>query len=570
MRKSQLIPISPWRLPLMAIVISLLFCLLLWKLLSLQVMNSDRGSEFLRDQGEARYLRNAVIPAYRGLISDRRGEPLAVSAPVVSLWADPARLAASERVAELAVLIDLSESQLREKLERYANKRFMYLQRRMSPERARPVLDAKFPGVGSDREYRRYYPAGEVAAHVVGLTNIDGKGIEGLELSYDQHLASQSGRKQVIKDRHGNVVRDVGELRAPVFGRDLTLSIDLRLQYLAHRELHTAIKLTGARAGSVVTMDSRTGEVLALANFPFYNPNNLRGVEPGQRRNRALIDAFEPGSTMKPVAVAAALHSGKFSPQTLIDTAPGRIQVGRKVLHDPVNYGEIDLARVVVKSSQVGMVKVALALDAQAVWQMYRGFGFGVHPGTGFPGESSGVLPYREKWRPIERATLAYGHGLTATPLQLAQAYSVFANAGRRVSPSLLRLEPEDVVSERVLSRPLAAQMLEILEGVTADIGTGKRARVAGYRVGGKTGTAHKASAGGYSDNRYLALFVGVAPISDPRLVTVVLLDEPAGDRYHGGEVAAPVFSRVMAGALRLLNIVPDQITHQIAAAEAV
>ena len=557
MKKPQLIPVSPWRLPALAIVIGLLFALLLWQLLNLQVLNTDRGYEFLQSQGEARYLRSAVIPAYRGLISDRRGEPLAVSTPVLSLWADPQLLAQSERLDELAALIVMSQSQLEEKLERYSDKRFMYLQRSMAPDKAREILDLRFMGVASDPEYRRYYPAGEAAAHVVGLTNVDGQGIEGLELAFNSHLQSQPGRKRVIKDRYGNVVRDVGELSAPHFGGDLRLSIDLRLQYLAHKELHTAVKLTGARAGSVVTMDSRTGEILALVNYPFYNPNNTKGVKPAQRRNRAVVDTFEPGSIMKPLALAAALDSGQFATTSAVDTNPGRVLVGRKMIHDPVNYGEIDLAKVIAKSSQVGIVKVTLDLDAQSVWQMYKNFGLGEVPGTAFPGESAGDLRYREKWRPIERATLAYGHGLTATPLQLAQAYAVFANGGRKLYPSLLWVEPNTLEAEQVLPADMAAQVLRVLEGVTADSGTASRARVPGYRVGGKTGTAHKAVSGGYAEDKYLALFVGVAPIEDPRLVTVVLLDEPQGDRYHGGEVAAPVFSKVMQGALRLLNVAP-------------
>lgn len=559
MKKSQYIPVSPWRVQLMATIISLLFMLLLWRVLSLQVLDTDRGFEFLQDQGEARFVRTEVMPAYRGVITDRRGEPLAVSTPVISLSANPGQLASSGQADRLAVALKMKPSDLQARLERYQGRQFMYLKRHMAPAEARAVLQHKFPGVRGEREYQRYYPAGEVAAHLVGFTNVDDRGIEGLELAYDNWLRGTPGRKQVIKDLYGEVVRDIGELEAAHPGKDLSLSIDLRLQYLAHRELQRAIALTGARSGSVVTLDSRTGEVLAMVNHPVYNPNSRKNLKPRQTRNRALVDNFEPGSTMKPLAVMAALESGLFTPQTRIDTSPGRVRVGSKVLLDPVNYGEIDLSKVVAKSSQVGIVKMTLRLDEQAVWQVFNQFGLGENPGTGFPGESAGALPHRQKWREIERVTLAYGYGLTATPLQLALAYSVLANQGMRHPASLLRLEPGDVVSRPVADSRLAQQVLHMLEGVTADTGTARRARVAGYRVAGKTGTAHKASRGGYADDRYLALFAGIAPVSDPRLVTVVLINEPQRDRYHGGEVAAPVFSRITAGALRLLNIAPDQ-----------
>jgi cell division protein FtsI (penicillin-binding protein 3) len=393
----------------------------------------------------------------------------------------------------------------------------------------------------------------------VGFTNVDDHGIEGMELAYDEWLRGSPGRKQVIKDLYGEVVRDIGELDAARSGKDLTLSIDLRLQYLAHRELQRAIALTGAKSGSVVTLDSRTGEVLAMVNHPVYNPNSRKNLKSGQTRNRALVDTFEPGSTVKPLAVLAALESGLFTPRTMIDTSPGRIRVGKKVLLDPVNYGEINLAKVVAKSSQVGIVKMTLQLDEQAVWQVYNRLGLGENPGTGFPGESAGLLPHRNQWRPLERVTLAYGYGLTTTPLQLAQAYAVLANSGVRRPASLLHLNGDDAPQRSVAAPHLAEQVLQMLEGVTADTGTARRARVSGYRVAGKTGTAHKANRGGYADDRYLALFAGIAPVSNPRLVTVVVINEPKQGRYHGGEVAAPVFSRITAGALRLLNVVPDQ-----------
>ncbi len=560
MKCAQYIPVSPWRLHLVATIIAILFAMLVWRVLSLQVLEMDRGYAFLQDQGEARYVRTVEIPAYRGIITDRRGEPLAVSTPVISIWGDPQKLMGSDRLQVLAEALGVEHASLRERVQRYANKEFMYLRRQMSPADARAVLRLKISGVAGQREYQRYYPAGEVAAHLVGFTDVDDRGIEGMELAYDEWLRGTPGSKQVIKDLYGGVVRDIGELRAASAGHDLKLSIDMRLQYLAHRELQRAIALSGARAGSVVTMDSRTGEVLAMVNHPTYNPNERRGLEPGQTRNRALTDVFEPGSTMKPLTLVAALESGQFSPDTLVDTSPGRVRVGSKVLFDPVNYGEISVARVLEKSSQVGIVKIALQLNEQAVWGTFNRFGLGENPGTGFPGESAGVLPYRDQWRPIERVTLAYGYGLAVSPLQLARAYAVIASGGRLLSPSLLYIEDRPVVAPQVLEPRIARQVLEVLHGVTSDEGTARRARVAGYTVAGKTGTAHKVSGNGYAEDKYLAFFAGIAPATKPRLVTIVVIDEPQGDQYYGGEIAAPVFSRITAGALRLLNVVPDQV----------
>lgn len=560
MKAPQYIPVSPWRSHLMAIVITLLFGLLVWRVLDLQVLDGDRGYAFLQDQGEARYVRSAEIPAYRGIIADRRGEPLAVSTPVVSLWANPARLAASGRVSELAAALGMPRRDLERRLGDYAEREFMYLRRHMTPAAAREILRLKIPGVDGRREYQRYYPAGEVASHLVGMTDVDDRGIEGMELAFDEWLKGTPGRKQVIKDLRGEVVRDIGELSAARPGQDLELSIDLRLQYLAHRELQRAIVSTGARAGTVVTLDSRTGEVLALVNHPSYNPNGRGRLQPGSTRNRALTDVFEPGSTMKPITLVAALESGLYGPDTIVDTSPGHIQVGSKVLLDPVNYGEIPVSRVVAKSSQVGIVKIALTLDEQAVWRAFSRFGFGENPGTGFPGESAGLLPYREEWRDIERVTLAYGYGLAVTPLQLARAYGAIANDGVLVSPSLLKLDDGRPLEQRPVLEPgLARQVLEVLHGVTGEGGTAQSARVEGYSVAGKTGTAHKVGKDGYADDRYLSYFAGIAPATRPRLVTVVLIDEPRGDRYYGGEVAAPVFSRITAGALRMLNVVPDE-----------
>ena len=566
MKQTQYVPVSPWRGHLIATLIALLFGLLVWRVLSLQVLETDRGYSFLQDQGEARYVRTVELPAYRGIISDRRGEPLAVSTPVMSLWGNPRKLVDSKRLSALASSLDLDEQRLRERIKRYADKEFMYLRRHMEPADAREILRLNIAGVGARREYQRYYPAGEVAAHLVGFTDVDDQGIEGIELAYDDWLRGSPGRKQVIKDLHGEVVRDIGELQAAVSGKDLQLSIDLRLQYLAARELRRAVVMSNALAGTVVTLDSRTGEVLALVNYPSYNPNDRSEISLAQTRNRALTDVFEPGSTAKPLTLVAALESGLYTPDTLIDTSPGRIRVGNKVLLDPVNYGVISVARVVAKSSQVGIVKMAMQLDEQAVWRTFNRFGLGENPGTGFPGESAGVLPYREQWRPIERVTLAYGYGLAVSPLQLARAYGVVASGGKLLTPSLLRLEGGPISAPQVIEPRIARQVLEVLHGGTGEEGTARRAQVEGYSVAGKTGTAHKIGDKGYADDRYLAFFAGIAPANNPRLVTIVLIDEPRGERYYGGEVAAPVFSRITAGALRLLNVVPDQPANRQAA----
>ncbi len=547
-----------WRGWLVMTLLVLLFAALAGRVLMLQVLDTDRGAEFLRKQGAMRMVRTAELPAYRGLITDRRGESLAISTPVISLWANPPRLAASDRLAELASALGEDEAVLRERLGRYAGKQFMYLRRHLQPDHARSVLALNIPGVRAQREYRRFYPAGEVAAHLVGITNVDGRGVSGLELAYDDWLRGQPGRKRYIKDLRGDAVRDIGVVEEARPGRKLQLSIDLRLQYLQHRELLRAVKLTGAEAGMIVTLVSRSGEVLASVSYPDFNPNNRSAVSMGEMRNRVLTDVFEPGSTMKPLTLVAALESGRYTPETIIDTNPGRIRVGRKVLPDPRNYGEITLSRVVEKSSQVGITKVAQDLGHEPIWDVFQRFGLGEPTASGFPGESSGLLPQRPRWREIEKVTLAFGYGLTATPLQLARAYAVFANGGYLPDVSLLHREvsPE---FPRVISEETASQVREVLRAVTGENGTAGRARIPGYAVGGKTGTVHKVGAGGYLDDQYVALFAGLAPADDPRFVTVVVLDRPKGDNYGGGAAAAPVFARVASETLRLLGVPPQQ-----------
>lgn len=564
MSTQQAIP--AWRFFLVALLLGGLAALLIWQILSLQVLEST----FLNAQGDARTIRKETIPAYRGVISDRNGEPLAVSTPVVSIWANPQQLmAAQQNLAPLAKLLDLSHDHVKQKINNYRKKSFVYLRRQLPPSAAEQVKALGLKGVYSQREYKRFYPAGEVAAHLVGFTNIDGLGQEGMELAYDHWLKGSPGSKKVLKDLHGHVIRDIQQKEPAVSGNELALSIDLRLQSLAYRQLKAALKQARAKSGSVVLLDIESGEVLAMVNQPSYNPNNRRWLKPSHMRNRAVTDVFEPGSTMKALTVVAALESGKFQPTTLIDTSPGYIKVGKKTLLDPVNYGVIDLNKILVKSSQVGTSKVALALEEGAVREVLQRFGFGRSTASGFPGESAGILPGRAKWRPIERVTLAYGYGLSVTPLQLAQAYGVLANNGVLQPISLIKQESSAQDVRQIITPALSRKVIKMLELVIEE-GSGKGAQIESYSVAGKTGTVHKSVNGHYADDRYRAIFAGIAPASDPRLVAVVMIDEPKDNRYYGGEVAAPVFSKVMTDALRILNITPDQFEAPEAEAKTV
>ena len=562
MNSPRAMPDYRWRAWIALGLMLLLFLLLAGRVLSLQVLDVKRGAQFLQHQGARRTVRTAELPAYRGLITDRRGEPLAISTPVISLWADPRELAIDERLGELARRLDLSPDELAQRVRRYANRRYMYLRRHLAPERARDILALGVPGVRSEREYRRFYPAGEVSAQLVGMTDLDGRGVAGLELAYDEWLRGRPGRKRYLKDLRGDAVRDIGIVEAARPGRNLKLAIDLRLQYLLHVELGRAVALTGAEAGVIVTLDPRTGEVLASASYPYFNPNNRAAMgaalRESQTRNRALTDVFEPGSIVKPLTLVAALESGRYSPDTLIDTSPGRIRVGPKVLPDPRNYGEISLARVVQKSSQVGITRVSLDIGHEPVWSLFQRFGLGESTASGFPGERSGLLPRRPRWRPIEQVTLAFGYGLTVTPLQIARAYAAFANGGVLPDITLLCREARAGGGRRVIDTHTARQLREVLHGVTAAGGTATRARIAGYEVGGKTGTVHKVGNGAYLDDQYVALFAGMAPIAEPRVVTVVVLDRPKGDDYGGSTAAAPVFARVAGETLRLLGVPPE------------
>ena len=561
MRGRQQAPVlARWRFYLVSVALLTLAIILMGRLVHLQVTNGGQGAVFLREQGALRTVRSAEIPVYRGLITDRNGTPLAVSSPVVSLWANPQQLKDSPRLEELARMLGLDVGALRDKLAFYGDKQFMYLARHQAPDFAREVLRERFIGVHGEREYRRYYPAGEVTAQIVGLTNVDGRGIAGIELAFEDWLRGLPGKKRFIKDLHGEAVRDFGVIEEPRPGKSLELSIDLRLQYAQHRELQRAMKETGAAAGSAVTVDAWTGEVLAVSNYPVFNPNSRDALDFSSARNRALTDAYEPGSTIKTLTLVAALESGQFQTDSLVDTNPGRIRVGSKVLHDPRNYGEISVSTIIEKSSQVGVTKIAQVLGHEAILDVLYRFGLGESTGTGFPGERAGRLPDLARWSDIERVTLAFGYGLSATPIQLARAYAVLAAGGVRRPLTLLKQDADSPLpGKRVIDEAVATSVLQVLDRVTEPGGTATLARVPGFSVGGKTGTVHKVGESGYLDDQYVALFVGIAPMNAPRYVTAILIDQPRGDHYGGGLAAAPVYSRVTEEVLRIRNAQPEQ-----------
>ena len=559
-RKQPSLQLPRWRFYFVALALFVLVIALVAHLSRLQVMpGEDRGYEFLQGQGNARTVRTEVISAHRGMISDRHGRPLAVSTPVVSLWMNPSIFNGTDAdVSKLASLLELNSSALAKKLARYGEKQFIYLKRHVKPALADQVLALGFAGVGGQREYRRFYPAGEVTSHVVGFTDVDDQGQEGIELSFDEWLTGQQGAKQVLKDLKGRVVEDLSLIREAEPGKDVTLSIDLRLQYLAYKELKKAVTKHRAKSGSVVVLDVTTGEILAMVNQPAYNPNDRSTLDVAALRNRAIIDQFEPGSTMKPLTVLAALETGRYHAGTIINTSPGRIKVGRKTLLDPVNYGEMTVAKVLKKSSQVGITKIALDLEPTHLRETFFRFGVGQATGSGFPGESVGVLPSRERWQPIERATLAFGYGLTTTALQLAQTYSVLANDGVKKPISLLRVDG-DVQGDQVAEVDHARDVVKMLSTVTERGGTATRASLLEYKAAGKTGTAHKVGKTGYEEDNYTALFAGMAPADNPRLVSVVIIDEPKAGGYHGGEAAAPVFGGIVGESLRILGVPPER-----------
>jgi cell division protein FtsI (penicillin-binding protein 3) len=544
------------RVTLVLMFFSLIAGALAARAVHLQVLNR----EFLNQQADTRHLRREKISAHRGTITDRNSEPLAISTPVDSIWANPKELApAVDEVPRLARALGLDPQLLMRRITRSMDKEFLYLKRHLNPEQAEQVLALKLPGVNVQREYHRYYPAGEVTGHLVGFTDIDDEGQEGLELAFNHWLAGESGAKRVLKDRLGRSVENVESIRPAHHGKNLRTSIDLRIQYLAYRTLKAAIQSYNAESGSIVVLDVKTGEVLAIVNQPTYNPNDRSQFSAERYRNRAVTDIFEPGSSIKPFVVAAALESGEFEPGSVIDTAPGYVRVGAKTIEDNRNLGRVSLTTILARSSNVGVTKLAMALQPDRLWQTMTEFGLGSLTSSAFPGESAGLLTHFSNWKPISQATLAYGYGVSVTALQLAQAYAAIGNGGRLNPVSLVALE-KPAEDEQVIAPTTAAAVRKMLEEVVRPGGTGTKAAVAGYRVAGKTGTAWKFAAGGYSEDKYISIFAGLAPASDPRLAAVVVIDEPSGELYYGSDVAAPVFADVMTESLRLLAVPPDAL----------
>jgi len=540
---------------------------LVGRAVELQVSQAD----FLRAQGDARNLRVEPLAATRGLILDRNGQPLAVSTPVVSVWANPKQLLeVRDRWKEIAKKSGVDYEDFKDKVLRAQSREFIYIRRHLAPDVAAGILALDIPGLSGMTEYRRYYPSGEVTAHVVGFTNIDDAGQEGMELAFEERLGARQGKRKVVKDLNGRVVEDVEIIEDARPGQDLRLSLDLRIQYIAYRELAATVLQQHAVGGSVVVLDVDTGEVLAMVNQPSYNPNNRANTKTAWLRNRAVTDMFEPGSTMKSFTVAAALESGKFRPDTLIETSPGKLKIGAKVISDHEDYGLIDVTTVLTKSSNIGSSKIALAIKSEQLLSMFRRVGLGAATHAGFPGESGGNISNRERWSQIELATASYGYGVAVTALQLAQGYATLASGGVFRPVTLLRQDTHAVAGERVMDESVAKTLVTMLKTVTTDEGTGSRARINGFSVAGKTGTVHKLSGGSYAADDYISLFAGMAPASHPRVVTVVIIDNPKGGAYYGGLVAAPVFSAVTAGALRTLDVSPDDVAPMVASGAAV
>jgi len=546
-----------WRSHLSFVVIAAAAAALLWRAVNLQLV--DHG--FLSSQGDARFSRIATIPAHRGTITDRYGEPLAISTPVDSVWVNPQELTLdSGPIARLAAALQLDPQELARRVTSNLDRSFLYVARHRSPAEAQRVSDLDISGVYLTREYQRYYPAGEVTGQLLGFTDVNDAGQDGLELAFDHWLAGEDGEKRVIQDRYGRVVQDVESIRPARPGRDLVLSIDLRLQYLAYRELKRAVRDQRARSGSIVLIDVNSGEILAMVNQPSFNPNDREQMEPDFYRNRAATDIFEPGSTMKPFFVAAGIASGKYNDRSIIDTSPGYIRVGSRVFEeDGGNLGRIDIATILARSSNVGMAHIALSLEPKQIWTTLTDVGFGRVTASGFPGESAGLLSSYAHWRAIDVATMSHGYGISVTPLQLAHAYATLGSLGILRPVSFLRADSAPA-GQRVLDERVCRELIGMLKSVVlAEGATGARAYIPGYSVAGKTGTAFKAIAGGYSTNLYMSVFAGIAPASNPRLAAAVVIDEPSAGEHSGGLVAAPVFSAVMGGALRLLAVPPDQ-----------
>jgi cell division protein FtsI (penicillin-binding protein 3) len=544
--------LPPWRQRLVLVVLLGAFVTLIARSLYLQGFNN----EFLGDKGRARFERVIDISATRGRITDRHGDVLAVSTPVRSIWAIPedAQLAPAQS-RNLATLLGMDVREINRKLA--SEREFVYVKRQLPPELADRVSALQLPGIHQKNEYRRYYPAGEVMAHILGFTGVEDAGQEGIELAFNSQLSGKPGSRRVIKDRRGNVVEDVESIHPPLEGKDIVLAMDSKVQYLAYSHLKQALEENRAKAGGVVVLDARSGEVLALANLPTYNPNNRVKLVGAQLRNRALTDTFEPGSTLKPFTAALALEKGKVRFNTPIQTAPGKMTIGTATISDAHAHGMLTVAQVIQKSSNIGAAKLALSMTPDEMWTMFDSLGFGAPLKLGFPGEVGGRLRPAKTWKPIEQATMAYGHGISVTLIQLARAYQAFARDGDLVPISLARLDTPPISGKQVFSAQTAREVRAMLEMAVQPGGTAPKAQIAGYRVAGKTGTAHKIEGGAYA-NKYVASFVGFAPVSDPRLIVAVMVDEPSNGRHFGGDVAAPVFAQVMAGSLRTLGVAPD------------
>ncbi len=560
MNMPVVVKLPTWRRRVLLAAVLLGFAALLGRGLYLQSYHK----KFLQEKGDARYSRTLVLSAQRGKIIDRHGELLAISSPVESVWASPPDVKIDDtQTKQIAEILQIEPEIVSKKLVN-SERGFVYLKRRISPELAAQVMKVGVPGVYLQREYKRYYPAGDVTAHLVGFTGLDDTGQEGFELAMNSALSGKEGSRRVIKDRSGHIIEDLQAVKVPQDGHDVVLSIDRRIQYLAYRELAKAVELHKAAAGAAIVLDAKTGEVLAMVNVPTYNPNNPINIK-GKTRNRAIVDMFEPGSTMKPVTIAAGLESGQYQPDTKIQTAPGTLKIGPATIHDSHAHGILTVAEVIQKSSNVGASKIALTLDKKYMWDTFNQLGFGTKTHIGFPGEAAGQVRNYKTWRPIEQATMSFGNGISVTLLQLARAYTAFANDGELKPVSLLKLQ-DTPVGTQVFSAKTANEMKAMLEMVVLPGGTALKAQILGYRVAGKTGTTHKLGAHGYEKDKYVGSFVGMAPASNPRLIMAIMIDEPntAGDQYYGGVVAAPVFSAVMADALRMLAIPQDAPNNNV------
>lgn len=556
MKHRNQVAFIPWRFYLVISFIVIFVAGLIVRMVDLAVINRH----FLNHQGDVRVLREVSTPAFRGIITDRNNYPLAISTSVYSVWINPQEFSNTPaNLKKLSQLVGIKSSAIKTAVQRYKdkNREFLYVKREVAPDIAQKVKNLLIPGVYLQQEYKRYYPEGEIAAHVVGFTNIDDQGQEGLELAYNEWLSGTPGKKWVIKDRLGRAISNVRSVQEQRSGKDLQLSIDRRIQYLAYRELLDGVQKNNAKSGSLVVLDIKTGEILAMVNQPSFNPNNHSGQKQEYFRNRAITDIFEPGSTIKAFSVATALDSGRYKANTLVNTAPGWMRVGRHLVQDEHNNGALTVTQILQLSSNVGVSKMILSLPSNRLWDLLHRMGFGEVTGVGFPGEQSGVLQPRKTWDPFILSTLSFGYGISVTPLQLAHAYATIANDGVKIPVSLLRVH-EVPQGERAMNAKAARAMLNLLESVTAKGGTGEFAQIPGFKVAGKTGTARMVGPNGYEKKHHISSFVGIAPASHPRLVVAVVVNDPQGKKYHGGTVAAPVFEKVMEGALRILNVAPD------------